>query len=82
MYMYHALINTMSTHTIHVNLNMISYAHIEHSSTQTTHTKHNMERQTTPPPPQHTHTQKQKTTMNSNVYNADLYHTSYSVISV
>ena len=27
---------------------MIFYAHIEHISTQTTHTKHHMERETTP----------------------------------
>ena len=48
MYIYHALINALSAHTIHNNLNMILYTHIEHSSIQTTHTKHHMER--TPPP--------------------------------
>ena len=31
-----------------VHLSMIFYAHIEHISTQTTHTKHHMERETTP----------------------------------
>ena len=53
MYIYHALINTMSAHMIHINLN-IFYTHVEHSSTQTTHTKRHTERP--PPPPQHTHT--------------------------
>ena len=31
MYIYHALINTLSTHMIHVNLNMIFCTHVEHS---------------------------------------------------
>ena len=31
MYIYHALINALSTHMIHINLNMIFYTHIEHS---------------------------------------------------
>jgi len=44
MYIYHALINALSTHMIHINLNIL-YKHIEHSSTQTTHTKHHTERQ-------------------------------------
>ena len=46
---------------IHINLNMIFYTHVEHSSTQTTRTKHHMERR---PPPPNTHTWI-KTTMNS-----------------
>ena len=33
MYIYHALINALSTHMIHVNLNMIFYTHVEHSPT-------------------------------------------------
>ena len=61
MYIYHVLINALNTH---INLNMIFYTHIEHSPTKTTHTKHHTERQTP-----HIHTQ---TTMNSNVYDADL----------
>ena len=49
MYIYHALINTLSTHMIHINLNTIFYTHTEHSPTKTiyilygktsTHTKH------------------------------------------
>ena len=67
MYIYHALINTLSAHMIHISLNMIFYTHVEHSPTKTTHTKQDMERQ---PPAQHT-----QNTMNLNVYDTDLYHT-------
>ena len=35
MYIYHALINTLSTHMTHVNLNTTFYTHMEHSSTKT-----------------------------------------------
>ena len=35
MYIYHALINALSAHIIHINLNMIFYTHVEHSSTKT-----------------------------------------------
>ena len=35
MYIYHALIYTLSTHVIHVNLNMIFCKHIEHSPAKT-----------------------------------------------
>ena len=35
MYIYHALINTLSAHMIHINLNTIFYAHLEHSPTKT-----------------------------------------------
>ena len=31
MYIYHALINAMSAHMIHINLNMIFYTHVKHS---------------------------------------------------
>ena len=31
MYIYHALINALSAHMIHINLNMIFYTHVEHS---------------------------------------------------
>ena len=54
MYIYYALINALSTHMIHINLNMIFYTHVEHSPTKTTHTKHHTEI----PPPPHTHTYK------------------------
>jgi len=45
-YIYHALINALSAHMTHINLNMIFYTHVEHSPTKTTHTKHHTERQT------------------------------------
>ena len=35
MYIYHALINALSTHVIHINLHMIFYTHVEHSPTKT-----------------------------------------------
>ena len=35
MYIYHALVNTLSAHMIHINLNMIFYMHAEHSPTET-----------------------------------------------
>ena len=35
MYIYHALIDALSAHMIHVNLNMIFYTHVEHSPTKT-----------------------------------------------
>ena len=33
MYICHALINALSAHMIHINLNMIFYTHVEHSPT-------------------------------------------------
>ena len=37
MYIYHALINALSAHMIHINLNTIFYVytHVEHSPTKT-----------------------------------------------
>ena len=40
MYIYHVLINTLSTHMIHINLNMIFYTHVEHSPTKTIYIKY------------------------------------------
>ena len=34
MYIYHALINALSPHMIHINLNIIFYTHVEHSPTK------------------------------------------------
>ena len=31
MCIYHALINALSAHMIHINLNMMFYTHVEHS---------------------------------------------------
>ena len=46
MYIYHALINALSAHMIHINLNMIFYTHVEHSPTKTIYIKYYMEKQT------------------------------------
>ena len=59
MYIYHAFINALSAHMIHINLNIIFYTHVEHSPTKTIYIKYY-----TPPPPNnnthknapHTHT--------------------------
>ena len=51
-YNYHALINALSAHIIHINLNRIFYTQVEHSPTTTTHTKHHTE---IPPPPHTNH---------------------------
>jgi len=40
MYIYHALIATFSTHTIHINLNTIFYTHEEHSPTNAIYIKY------------------------------------------
>ena len=32
MYIYHALINALSAHMIHINLNMIFYTHVKHKN--------------------------------------------------
>ena len=46
MYIYYALINALSTHVIHINLNMIFYTHVEHSPTKTIYIKYYTEKQT------------------------------------
>ena len=40
MYIYHALINALSAHMIHINLNMIFYTYVEHSPTKTIYIKY------------------------------------------
>ena len=40
MYIYHALINALSAHMIHINLNIIFYTHVEHSHTKTIYIKY------------------------------------------
>ena len=40
MYIYHALINALSAHMIHINLNMIFYTHEEHGPTKTIYIKY------------------------------------------
>ena len=40
MYIYHALMNALSAHMIHIKLNIIFYAHVEHSPTKTIYIKY------------------------------------------
>ena len=40
MYIYHALINALSAHMIHINRNMIFYTHVKHSPTKTIYIKY------------------------------------------
>ena len=40
MYIYHALINALSTHMIHINLNMIFYTRVKLSPTKTIYIKY------------------------------------------
>ena len=40
MYIYHAFINAMSAHVMHINLNMIFYTCVEHSSTKIIYIKY------------------------------------------
>ena len=44
MYIYHALINALSAHMIHINLNRIFYTHVEHSPTKIDNLKYNTEK--------------------------------------
>ena len=43
MYSYHALINALSVHMIHINVSTLFYTHIEHSPTKTTYIRYYME---------------------------------------
>ena len=45
MYIYHALINALSAHMIHINLNMTFYTHVEHSPTKTIYIKYYTKKQ-------------------------------------
>ena len=40
MYIYHALINALSTHMMHINLNVIFCTHVKHSPTKTIYIKY------------------------------------------
>ena len=42
MCIYHALINTQSTHMIHINLNTVFYTHVQHSPTETIYIRYYM----------------------------------------
>ena len=53
MYIYHAFINALSAHMVHINLNTIVYIHVVHSPTKTVYIRYYMR---PPPPPPHPHT--------------------------
>ena len=46
MYVYHVLINALSAHTIHINLNTIFYTHIDDSPTKTIYIRYYMDTHT------------------------------------
>ena len=46
MFIYHALINALSAHMIHININTTFYTHTEHSPTKTIYIKYYTEKQT------------------------------------
>ena len=46
MYIYHALINALSAHMIHINLQTILCTHVENRATKTIYVKYYMEKQT------------------------------------
>ena len=56
MYIYHALINALSAHMIHINLNMIFYMHVEHSPTKTIYIKYYTKKALQTHTHTHTHT--------------------------
>ena len=62
MYSYHALINALGAHMIHINLNMIFCTHVEHSPTKRIYIKNYMEKQTHTRALVHTHTHMHKHT--------------------
>ena len=66
MYIYYVLINALSTHMIHTDINIIFYIHVKHSLTKTIYIKYYTEKHAN----KHTHTH---TAMNSNMYDTDLY---------
>ena len=81
MYIYHALINALSVHMIHINLNIIFYTHVEHSPTKTiyikyykkkiikkTHYKHTHT---------HTHTKTHTTTTTKHTHTVTVAETGY-----
>ena len=47
MYIYDALINALSAHMIHINLNMMFCTHVEHSPTKTVYIKYYLKKQKT-----------------------------------
>ena len=56
MFIYHVLINALSAHMIHINLNMIFYTHVKHSPTKTIYIKYYIKKKCTTHAHTHTHT--------------------------
>ena len=56
MYIYHALINALSTRMIHINLNMILCTHVQHSPTKTIYIKYYQKNYSKNALQTHTHT--------------------------
>ena len=56
MYIYNVLINALSAHMKHINLNMIFYTHVEHSPTKTIYIKYHTKNTTKNALQTHTHT--------------------------
>ena len=56
MYIYHALINALSAHMLHIDLNMIFYTHVEHSPTKTVYIKYYKNKKIKKAIHTHTHT--------------------------
>ena len=56
MYIYQVLINALSAHMIHINLNMIFYAHLEHRPTKTIYIKYYTKNKNKNAQQTHTHT--------------------------
>ena len=59
MYIYHALINAMSAHVMHIHLNMIFYTRVEHSPTKIIYIKYYTNKK---------QKQKQKSTTNTHTH--------------
>ena len=54
-YIYHALINALSAHMMHIDLNMIFYTHVDHSPTKTIDIKYYTEKKQQQKRSTHTH---------------------------
>ena len=63
MYIYHALINALSAHAIHINLNTIFYTHVEHSPTKTIYIKYYTKTNTEKTHYKHIHTHTHRVTV-------------------
>ena len=56
MYIYHATINALSAHMIHINPNTIFYTHVERSHAKTIYIRYYIWKHTHAPTHPHTHT--------------------------